>query len=184
MVLEITKIYWVTHPAFSVASKNLTPAAAKHFIESKLRPLVALAQSDPSSLLVLVKTNKDIPAFKKPGYSESRIRKLLAIERAFERFALASLGQRAIVSVKAVQDKAAEEVKRLITERGFSVSRHAQITGHGSYRTMCAYVFPEVFREKAGVSRRITVSADSTLAFRSRRTKKSGNMQLNRKRLP
>ncbi len=191
---DIIKIYWITHPAFSVGEHSKeakrTPREIQEYIQQQIIPIVEKAQKNPDSLIVLIKSptyaeqkgylqralvvgrisKKDFEQVRK--LSPARHRKMIGIEKSVEQMLIKALGKRAIVvKGRKYTLEVAEEVRQESRKKGFKIRRDATIERYGSYENWCAAAYPEEFRSRNGMNGKIYAKKGSTIPKTKRRLK-------------
>ncbi|MBN1941601.1 MAG: hypothetical protein JW772_05460 [Candidatus Diapherotrites archaeon] len=151
-VREINTIYWITHPGYTIAYgkrgwRNSTEAMEIYF-ERVLKPVVKRAQTEPNSVIVLVKTpvmTRDLAEEKLGGYTQRGLDKLQVLEMRFEDWMRRIMKKRALVAEGFLPQTIATDANTKLKRANLSLAENARIIGYGSYRDVCARTFPMEF---------------------------------------
>jgi len=148
-MVEINKVYWITHPAFPMIFGPLgnerigrnSPASIRQFIKKEIYPVIQKAAGEPKSVVVLVRT---------PSKKDSRTRKAIAIETVLERLMHEKLENRAIVTRQMDENIAANEVRTHFKKNELILSKSPVIEAYGSWKEWCSKTYPKIFKAKHG----------------------------------
>lgn len=152
---EIRTMYWITHPAFALpwpGKQGVDKEVMQRFFKEVLVPFIKRVQSEPDSVVVLIKSpvttlaarEMSLPAVK------SGLAVVGKIESDFELFARRMLKKRIVVATDSKMStvRMSEYVDTMLKKKGFIVASGTRFIGTGSYYSACAKDYPLEFAER------------------------------------
>jgi hypothetical protein len=161
----IDKIYFITHPAFSLLEpeepKEYSPHDLEIYFKNHLKNIIHNAQHDPSSLLVFIPS---IVVTKRQLSVLGDEQDVVAIEQRWINYAKRQVKGRLfvpkIMTPLADSVVVADHLRRSMAAKGFDVKK-ANIVGYGTWLEACAAAYPKQFLIKLIGTKKLIRALDS-----------------------
>jgi hypothetical protein len=193
--MDVKKIYYIIHPAFPVGEIAINvrkdPKEVSDFIKAQIVPIIKKAQSEPNSIVVLLRSTYGFPAQERNktifrNFKPDRSHQIEAVklERNLRNLIINCLGNRSIIlrTKKGAEDEkaaelAAKEFKKKMSEKGMHTNPKTSMEAKGSWWELCVAKFSEVAYQELGIKGRLRIPKKGcikhTLDFSNHPTVKS-----------
>jgi hypothetical protein len=177
---EIKKLYFITHPAYSIADaakhRRRTPSSIKQFIQSEIIPVLEKARNEPASAIVIIPTDTQTAreyvkqTLKRTGrnpegLSTGRIRKTSETEKKLVQLANTIAGKEKILVLDQLDSAldAPHALAEALQKRKMVLKRPVDVQGYGSYRTWCAKQYPDKVHGMLNLLGKLEIKENGTL---------------------